>query len=40
MFLKKANFFETLIPLALEPAAEPMKGEHYVFFTDGFEIFF
>jgi hypothetical protein len=27
MFLKKANFFENLIPLALEPAAEPMKDQ-------------
>ena len=25
MFLQKAIFFENLIPLALEPAAEPMK---------------
>ena len=25
MFLKKANFFENLIPLSLEPEAEPMK---------------
>jgi hypothetical protein len=25
MFLKKANFFENLMPLALEPEAESMK---------------
>lgn len=25
MFLKKANFFENLTPISLEPAAEPLK---------------
>jgi hypothetical protein len=25
--LEKSNFFENLIPLALEPAAEPMKNQ-------------
>lgn len=25
MFLKKANFFENLSPISLEPKAEPMK---------------
>jgi hypothetical protein len=27
MFLKKANFFENLTPIALEPEAEPMKDQ-------------
>jgi hypothetical protein len=27
MFLKKANFFENLTPLSLEPEAEPMKNQ-------------